>query len=219
MHHTDRIKDMQRDFVEAIKQFPLRKFSKGDVILQAGQPANTLYAIRSGYAKVDSLSNNGSEQLIWIAGRYDMIPTESLFRRRGELHFFYSALTAIEVYEIPKNTFLSMCDDNPLLIREIAQSMSAHYDDLLIRLRSVEQSSIRDKLIHTLHYMASRFSGDSVVHFRDLGLQLTHQDIGRMIGATRETTAIELKRLKDDGLIAYSRSDFTVYTDKLEPLL
>lgn len=210
---------MQRDFVEAIKQFPLRKFSKGDVILQAGQPANTLYAIRSGYAKVDSLSNNGSEQLIWIAGRYDMIPTESLFRRRGELHFFYSALTDIEVYEIPKTTFLAMCDDNPLLIREIAQSMSAHYDDLLIRLRSVEQSSIRDKLIHTLHYMATRFSSDTVVHFRELGLQLTHQDIGRMIGATRETTAIELKRLKDDGMITYSRSDFTVYTDKLEPLI
>lgn len=40
-----------------------------------------------------------------------------------------------------------------------------------------------------------------------------------MIGATRETTAIELKRLKDEGFIDYSRGSFTVHSDKLNLLL
>lgn len=213
------IGDMQRDFVEAIKQFPLRTFQKGETILQAGRPIDTLFAIRSGFAKVDSISNNGNEQLIWIASRYDMIPTESLFRKRGELYFYYTALTELEVFEIPKATFLEMCNENPLMIREIAHSMSSHYDDLLIQLRSVEQPTIREKLIHTLHYIATRFSGDSIVNLKDIGLQLSHQDIGRMIGATRETTAIELKRLKDAELIDYSRTDFVINAHKLEALL
>ncbi|MEO5498986.1 MAG: Crp/Fnr family transcriptional regulator [Candidatus Saccharimonadales bacterium] len=210
---------MQRDLVEAIKQYPLRQFKKGEAILQAGQPADTLYVIRQGFAKVDSISRNGNQQLIWIASRYDIIPTESLFRARGELHFYYTALTDLDAFEIPKKDFLGMCENDIKVIREIALSMSAHYDDLLIRLRSVEQSSIREKLIYTLHYIATRFSSESVVHLNDLGLQFNHQDIGQMIGATRETTAIELKRLKDEGFINYSRSDFTIYTDKLAKFL
>jgi CRP/FNR family cyclic AMP-dependent transcriptional regulator len=210
---------MQRDFVMSIKQFPLRSFQKGASILQAGQPADTLYAIRNGFAKIDSLSNNGNQQLIWIAGRYDIIPTESLFRKHGELLFYYSALTELEAYEIPKTAFLEMSEQNPLFIKEIAQSMSGHYDDLLVRLRSVEQSTVREKLIYTLHYIGSRFSGDSVVRLSELGLHISHQDIARMIGATRETTAIELKQLKDAGLIDYSRTEFIIYTDKLVTLL
>ena len=213
------IGDMQRDLVEVIKQFPLRTFAKGESILHAGQPADTLYAIRKGFAKVDSISSSGSQQLVWIAARYDIIPTESLFRPRGELHFYYSALTDLEVYEIPKKEFLVMCENDPAVMREIAISMSAHYDDLLIRLRSVEQSSIREKLIYTLHYIATRFSGDSVVRLADLGLHLSHQDIARMIGATRETTAIELKQLKDAGLIMYTRTEFIIYTDELTKLI
>lgn len=210
---------MQRELVEAIKQFPLRTFAKGEAILQAGQPADTLYAIRKGFAKVDSISNSGTQQLVWIASRYDIIPTESLFRSRGELHFYYSALTDLEVYVIPKKEFLVMCEKDPAVMREIAVSMSAHYDDLLIRLRSVEQSSVREKLIYTLHYIATRFSGDSVVRLTDLGLHLSHQDIARMIGATRETTAIELKQLKDAGLVMYTRTEFIIYTDKLAALI
>jgi CRP-like cAMP-binding protein len=210
---------MQRDFVEFIKQFPLRSYGKGERILQAGQSADTLFAIRTGFAKIESIGAGGTEQLIWIASRYDIIPTESLFSVRSDLHFYYTALTPLEAYEIPKHTFLEMCKTNTSLITEVAKSMSTHYDDLLIRLRAVEQSSIREKLIYTLHYVATRFSSDAVVDLSEVGLFLTHQDISRMIGATRETTAIELKRLKDEGYIDYSRNKLVIFTDKLEELL
>lgn len=213
------IGDMQRDLTDAIKQFPLRSFQKGQTILQAGRPAEHLYVIRSGFAKVDSLSRNGTQQLVWIASRYDAIPTESLFRNRAELNFYYTALTDIEAYEVPKAVFITMCKERPEVMRETALSMSAHYDDLLLRLQAVEQSSIREKLIYTLHYIAGRFSSDTVVKLHELGLQFSHQDIAQMIGATRETTAIELKRLKDAGLIDYSRGTFTIYANKLGDLL
>lgn len=210
---------MQREFIEVIKSFPLRTFEKGTRILQEGLPIDTLYAIRRGFARVDSLDRNGNEQLIWLATRFDIIPAESLFRKRGQLQFSYTALTDLEVYEVPKHTFLEMCESNAPLMSEIAKSMSLHYDDLLVRLRSVEQSSIRNKLIHTLHYIGTRFSGESTVRLHELGLRFSHQDIGMMIGATRETTAIELKRLKDEGYIDYTRSEFTINVSKLEALL
>lgn len=210
---------MQHEIIDIIKGFPLKTFAKGETILQAGQPASTLYAIRDGYAKVDSLGEGGTEQFVWLASRYDIVPTESLFRSHSELRYSYSALTNLEAYEIPKQAFLKLCDENPRLTKEVAQSMSAHYDDLLSRLQAVEQSTVRSKLIHTLYYIANRFGSDSTIRLSDIGLQLTHQAIGQMIGATRETTAIELKRLKDEGYIDYTRSEFTIDTKKLEKLL
>jgi CRP/FNR family transcriptional regulator, cyclic AMP receptor protein len=178
-----------------------------------------LYAVRDGFARVDSISNNGTEQLVWVATRYDIIPTERLFRRHADLNFYYSALTDMTAYEIPKEKFLEMCNKDIGFITEVAQSMSAHYDDLLSRLQSVEQSNVRDKLIHTLYDLATRFGAGGSIKLHEIGLQLSHQDIARMIGATRETTAIELKRLKDDGLIDYTRSEFTIETTKLGELI
>lgn len=210
---------MQRDFIDNFKRFPLRRFQKGEVILQAGNTPDTLYAIRQGFAKIDSINSRGEQQLIWIASRLDMIPAESLFRTRGNLQFYYSAMTDLEAYEIPKQAFLDLCKDSPALVYETARAMSEHYDDLLIRLRAVEQSSIHEKLVYTLHYIASRFSGEATVRLEEQGLHFTHQDIAQMIGATRETTAIELKRMKDEGIIEYDRNTFVIHTEKIEPLL
>ncbi|HEX8390094.1 MAG TPA: Crp/Fnr family transcriptional regulator [Candidatus Saccharimonadales bacterium] len=210
---------MQRDDIEAIKAYPLREFTRGQTIMLPGQPADTLYVLQTGYARVDSTNQRGTNQLIWLAGRYDVIPTESLFRPRGELYFSYTALTDSKAYQIPKTDFLLMCEQSVGVLREVAQSMSAHYDDLLMRLRSVEQSTIRDKLIHSLYYIARRFSSERDVDLASLGLHLSHQDIAQMIGATRETTAIELKKLKDEGLIDYNRTSLLIRLDRLEPLL
>ena len=210
---------MQRDFIDELKRFPLRQFQKGETIVQEGTAADTLYAIRQGFAKIDSLNSRGEQQLLWIASRFDMIPAESLFRSRGSLQFYYSAMTELEAYEIPKHAFLELCQNNPALLYETARAMSEHYDDLLARLRAVEQSSIREKLVYTLHYIATRFSGEKTVKLEEQGLRFTHQDIAQMIGATRETTAIELKRMKDEGFIDYDRSRFVIHAEILESLL
>jgi CRP/FNR family transcriptional regulator len=102
---------------------------------------------------------------------------------------------------------------------EIAVAMSGHYDDLLHRLNSLEQTSIRGRLIHTLHYLATRFSAENAVDLFTLDLRLTHQDIAEMIGATRETTSVELQKLRLDDLISYDRSSFIVHVDRLSELL
>jgi CRP/FNR family transcriptional regulator len=69
-------------------------------------------------------------------------------------------------------------------------------------------------LIATLHYLAQRFSADDTVDLYLLGLRLTHQDIAKMIGSTRETTSLELQRLQRDGYISYDRTRFIVHVSK-----
>lgn len=207
------------DSVEFIKQFPVRSFDKGSLIMSEGSGVDQLFAIRSGYIKVSSLNTEGIQRLLWIAGRYDLAPTEQLFSRRASVTFYYTALTDVVAYVIPKDVFLTHAHENPAFLYEIAAGMSGHYDDLLHRLHSLEQTSIRDRLIHTLHYLAKRFSADDMVDLHRLNLRLTHQDLADMIGATRETTSLELQKLRRSGLVEYNRSSFIIYTDKLSEAL
>jgi CRP/FNR family transcriptional regulator len=202
------------DIVDYVKNRPVKRFSKGEIILSEGEITDTLLAIRSGYCKISSIDDAGDEHMLWIAGRYDIIPTERLFSARSPLQFFYTALSDIEVYEINKADFITKAKADVSLMTEIAASMSGHYDDLLSRVNSTGHNSVRERLIGTLRYVAERFSAQESVDLYQLGLRLTHKDIAEMIGSTRETTSLELKRLHEEGCITYDRKQFIIHLDR-----
>lgn len=202
------------DIVDFVKQFPRREFKKGELVMSEGDISETLLAIVSGFISVTSVDDAGDERLLWIAGRYDIAPTERLFSRHSPLQFFYTALSDGIAYQINKADFLNYAKTDLTMMTEVAMNMSSHYDDLLARINTVEQTNIRGKLIATLHYLAQRFSADDTVDLYLLGLRLTHQDIAKMIGSTRETTSLELQRLQRDGYISYDRTRFIVHVSK-----
>lgn len=199
------------DAVDYIKQFPLREFSRGEILLQAGAPLSTVFAIREGYIKVTSISDAGIERLLWIAGRYDIAPVEQLFTRKGTARYFYSAITNGSYYEIPRTDLTAYAHDHPDFMAEIARGMSEHYDDFLQRVDAIDGLSVRERLVRTLMYIAGRFSANESVNLYEQGLRITHQDLAAMIGATRETTSTELAALRTMGLINYDRTCFVVH--------
>lgn len=201
------------DIVNFVKNFPAKPFHKGEALLESGDVSDTLLAIRTGFVKITAVDDDGNERMLWIAGRYDIVPTEQLFSQHRPLQFFYTALSDGEAYHIDKAQFIAKAKADSGLMSEIAMSMSSHYDDLLSRINSTEQSSVRHKLIATLRYLAERFSAESRVDLYALGLRLTHEDIATLIGSTRETVSLELQKLHKAGCIHYNRSEFVIDLD------
>jgi CRP/FNR family transcriptional regulator len=114
-----------------------------------------------------------------------------------------------------KTRFLQHSKVNPEIMREVALGMSGRYDDLMNRLDSVEQTTIRGKIISTLLYLGERFSASNTVDLFEIGLRLTRNDIASMVGSTRETISVELNLLKASGAISYDRSKFVINLQKL----
>ena len=211
---------MQNSIIDYIKRLPIRDIKKDTLLFPVGLVAENCYAIRSGFVKVSSLDSDGREQLHWIAGRYDVIPTEAFFRRNHDLEYFYTALSDISVYEISKAQPLEMATKDPAVSLEIARGMSEHYDDLMFRVKSEGRANLREKIMFTLIFICQRFGdGGDIVELHSLGLPLTQQDLANMVGATRESTTIELNRLRDEGFIDYSRARFEIDSDKLKQSL
>jgi CRP-like cAMP-binding protein len=204
------------DIVTYIQRFPIREFRRGELLLQKGDPATELMAIREGFIKVTSISAAGIERLIWIAGRYDIAPTEQLFSKHSEARFFYTALTDGYYYAVDKKQLLAAANEEPAIMSEIAKNMSLHYDDFLQRIDAADSATVKERLIRTLCYLAERLDASSVVDLYSHGLKLSHKELSEMIGSSRETTSLMLAELRKDELIEYSRQKLTVYTDKLK---
>jgi CRP/FNR family transcriptional regulator len=178
--------------------------------LSEGGTAETLLFIKDGYIKVTSLDNSGTEHMLWIASSDDIVPSEHFFSLHNKLGYFYTALSPVTAYLVNKAELLGLARENLSVMTAVAAGLSDNYDDLLLRIDAIDQSNIRDRLVTTLRYLALRFGNGKTIDLHQIGLQLTHQDIAEMIGSTRETTSLELEKLREQRLIDYSRSSFII---------
>lgn len=203
--------------VTFIKNFKVKPFKKGATLLGEGDISNTLLAIQEGFVKVTAIDDAGNERMLWIASRYDIVPTERLFSTSRPLKFFYTAQSDGAAYHVDKAQFIATAKTDATFMGEIASNMSAHYDDLLSRISASEQTTVRERLIANLRYVAERFSAEQQVNLYSLGLRLTHEDIATLVGSTRETVSLELQKLRSAGAITYDREQFIVNLDKCLP--
>ncbi len=201
--------------VEYVQQFPLRTFTRSEALMQKGDSLDHIMAIRDGFVKITSISDTGVERLLWIAGRYDVAPTEQLFSNNASVRYFYTALTDGSYYAVDKKAFIDKAHETPELMKEIAKSMSAHYDDFLERIDAVDSATVKERLLRTLYYLGQRLSADSTIDLFEFNLKITHNDLAAMIGSTRETTSLTLGELRKEGFIDYSRTRFIVKADKI----
>lgn len=203
------------EIINFIKSFPVRSFQKGETLFGPDDDTPTILIVRDGVVKVSSYNDADNERFLWVAGRYDIIPSENFFASTAKTRFYYTAFCDGTAYAVDKKAFLEVALKDADAMSQIARGLSEHYDDLLSRLNSVEQSNLRSKILMMLNVLCEKFSGADTVHFHELGLNLTHQDIADMVHATREAVSIELNKLKQDNVIDYTRSTFTVFSSEV----
>lgn len=110
--------------------------------------------------------------------------------------------------------------DSPARMRLLLDYFTTNYAASLIRINALEQPKARDKLIYTLYYLCQRFGKYSAQKNRvEIPIALTHQNFASLVGITRETTAVELSKLKKQQVISYRQQKYTINLEKLTELV
>ena len=81
--------------------------------------------------------------------------------------------------------------------------MSRKINDLQKKLNDILSLNVEERLLAALLHMNSLSDGN---------LQLTHQEIANIVGATRETVSRQLKKLEKDGKIKIHKDRIELYT-------
>lgn len=201
-----------------IKTSLRRTFHGGSTILYQGEAPRSAYIIVSGVVRVFSISAQGDEQIVTFHVAGEFIPTSWIFGKSPTTLFFYEALTDCELALVPREELISYMLQEPERMHAMLDHFTTSYSAMLIRINALEQPKARDKLIYTLYYLCQRY-GKQNSNQTHIPISLTHQHLASLVGLTRETTAMEMGKLKKQGVINYKQQQYTVKLDKLLELI
>ncbi len=205
----------RNDILDFIRSQPTKRFVKGETILRQGEEPEVLFGVRSGFIKAYDIASDGSEQLIWLAKRADVVPLEWLFAQDKTSPYFYAAFTDVEAYLINKTALLENLKDNNEAMMMVVEAITGKYAHVMSHLNAAQKPRARDKIMYLLQFIAARFSHKENGDVDKVEVPLTHQDFANLVGLARETTTLELKKLKEQGLVDYDKNHFYIRSKKL----
>ncbi len=211
---------MLRYLEPLMNQHMTRSFRQGSMILYQGEVPRAACIIKSGVVRVYSISPQGDDQIVTLHIRGEFFPSSWIFQKTSSTIFFYEALTDCDISFVPRNELIDYMQETPARMRLLLDYFTTNYAASLIRINALEQPKARDKLVYTLYYMAQRFGKYSQQKNRvEIPMALTHQHFASLVGITRETTAVELNKLKKQQVISYKQQRYTINLEKLFELV
>jgi CRP-like cAMP-binding protein len=209
--------------MEAFEEFLQRHrtvhFDKGEIILRQHEIPGAAYVVKEGIVKTYNITADGDEKPISFDVKHEIFPVSWVFSKADETLHYYEAFTNCELYVVSKDDYKEFMAKNPDVVFKILGNFIGNHVGYMLQVNALEQSRASEKLLYTLHYLTVRFGKDAGDGEVKIALPLTQQELANFMGLTRETTAIELKKLEKRGIITYQRANYAVNITKLNELL
>ena len=198
---------------ETLKKFFSRfqevKFKKKETIIRADDNPAGVYYIKTGFVKMNSIFENGSELTLNIFKPGSFFP---MVWAIGEVEnsYFYQTMSDIVAYKAPRDEVVNFINQQPDILYDLMKRILIGMDGLFTNVQHLLYGNSYNRVASAVFIFAKRFGQkigkDGVL----IILPLTHQDIANMAGLTRETTSIALGQLKKRRIIIQSRHNLFV---------
>ena len=199
--------------------FPLKRFTRGEIVLQQDAEPSCVYFIRSGIIKSYNLTSKGEERPIELNTSTDVFPAGWLMNKITRAQYYYEAILDTELYCVPKVDFVTYIKNNSETMYQLLDKQVERATHTQLRLNALEHSKAFDKVVATLHYFALRFGHDIAQNTIKIPLPLTQQDVANFTGLTRETVSAEFKKLTRQRVLGHHNQTYVIYTQHLDELL
>lgn len=185
-----------------------RKYKKNMIIFMEGEPSEAVYFVKSGKVKISKNTADGKEHIIHIMTDGEVFAEACLFGI-SPYPANAEAIEDSEVYMIKNADLERLLESSPKTAIQIIKVMSKR---LNLVSSQIENLALRDaygktaSLIIQLLRETGITAGNGVV----LKTDLSRQDMGNMVGLTRETLTRALTRLKNDGAVDIDRDEIKI---------
>ena len=193
-------------------------YPKGAMLFVEGQEARGVFILCTGHVKLSTSSADGKTLIVRISEPGDLLGLPATISGQP----YEVAAEVIEPSQanfIDRTDFLNFLRAYGEAALHVAQELSVTYQAAIAEMRTIRLShSAREKLARfVLDWCSQHPVSNGGVKFN---LTLTHEEIGQMIGASRETVTRLFADFKKEGLLHIKGSSVTI-EDKggLEQLL
>jgi len=202
---TDLLKKLNPFFA----QYKLLNYKKGQVILRPEDKIEYIYFIEKGYVKFYYLSQDGKELTFLIYKPGYIFPLLFTFLGDTTTRYYFEAYTPLILRRAPRETFTELISTNTFLMFSLSQEVVLRWQELLNRMELLKLGTACQNVAYVIMLCAEQFglkNGQTIT----IDLPLAHKDIASMVGLTRETVSLEMKKLEQLGLIEYKRGNITI---------
>lgn len=186
-------------------RFPVIKYAKGETILRAGDVPQGVYFVKNGYVRLSSVSKEGKELTLVLYKKGDVFPVVWTFfgGDKGSIYFF-EAVTDTEILRSPREAFMEYTTSHIDLLLTATKDIIVRFQSALRRMEFLTFGNASSKLASVLLICAKDFGVEKSNEI-EIRIPLTHKDIANLVGVTRETVSLELKKFDRKGYIVYNK--------------
>ncbi len=186
------------DFQPLVPSIVHRHYGRQAHLWRAGDPADWMYALTAGEVRISHTGANGERYVIEVHVAGDVLGQLPFFDHQPLRFTDAVASRPTDCIAVPREAVLDLLVTNA----RVSARMLATYSRW-IRVRDMTASelafqSLTGRVARKLVELASRYGEDSPDGVR-IALQLTHETIADMLGASRENVSRALSRLARQG--------------------
>lgn len=184
-----------------------RLYQRNEYLFREGDPADTIYLIKSGKVKLFKVSAGGKEIILDILKEDDMLG-ENTFFDRAEHTMNAQAIESTFVCSCTREHFALLLQ-NPQTSLKIIQLLGEKLNNYTNQVANIAFHDVRGRIAATLLKLAKQY-GTSSPQGTSIDIELTHNDLASLVNASRVMVSNVIGSLRQDGVIATKDHRFII---------
>jgi CRP-like cAMP-binding protein len=183
-----------------IARSPVSRFARGDTALRQGTRSGELHVIVSGAFKAWSLTEGGAAVTLAVMGKNEVFG-EMAFLDGGQHSANVSAMTPAYTLRVGASALDAVVQAHPSVRDYLARQLAARLRRLSMVSERMAVEDVGSRLARQLLELSERFGAPELGGTRIM-LELSQQELGELVGATRERVNRVLMTWTKQGLIS-----------------
>ena len=186
-----------------------RRYPAKSTIIYAGDKSDSLYYIVKGSVTVLIEDDEGREMIVAYLNDGDFFGEIGLFDDKDSRSAWVRAKTECEVAEISYAKFQEISEGHPEFLFALGMQMARLLRATTRKVGDLAFLDVTGRVARTLLDLCKE--PDAMTHPDGMQIKITRQEIGRIVGCSREMVGRVLKTLEDQGLVLVKGKTMVVF--------
>ncbi|GAC1035280.1 MULTISPECIES: cAMP-activated global transcriptional regulator CRP [Pseudomonas] len=189
-----------------------RRYTAKTTIIYAGDNSESLFFILKGSVTILIEDDEGREMIIAYLNAGDFFGEMGLFSKEGsepERSAWVRARTECEVAEISYGQFRELSQQDPDMLFSLGRQMAERLRQTTRKVGDLAFLDVTGRVARTLLDLCKQ--PDAMTHPDGMQIKITRQEIGRIVGCSREMVGRVLKSLEEQGLVHVKGKTMVVF--------
>ena len=186
-----------------------RKYPAKRTIIYAGDESDALYYILKGSVTVMIEDDDGREMIMAYLNEGDFFGEMGLFENDPSRSAWVKAKSECEVAEVSYAKFRQLAREDADILFTVSAQIAGRLRATTRKVGDLAFLDVTGRVAGTLLDLCKQ--PDAMTHPDGMQIKVTRQEIGRIVGCSREMVGRVLKNLEEQGLVSVKGKTMVVY--------